>query len=199
MKGVPGAERPLVQWLLVFLCIAIVVLAAGLLRRERAAAASLREMNKAIEAADAARLQLERQVARERSAREAFEIGLGRERAANHPQGIPLEPGLDPSGRPTQQLRIPNDVSRVQLVLPLGSTRYDRYRAAIRPWSGGDELWVHARLHADVDPKRLFVAVPVDVLTRGAYELTLSGMTSGGRREDVAAFTFEVSHDGPGR
>lgn len=199
IKGVPGAERPLVQWLLVFLCIVIVVLAAGLLRRERAAAGALRQMQKALNAADATELQLERQIARERSAREAFEIGLGRERAASHPQGIPLAPGLDPGGRPTQQLRIPPDVSRVQLVLPLGSKHYDRYRAAIRPWSGGDELWVHAVLRADVDPKRLFVAVPVDVLSRGAYELTLSGIAVGGRREDVATFTFEVSTDGSRR
>jgi hypothetical protein len=199
IKGVPGAERPLVQWLLVLLCVAIVVLAGGVARRERAAAEALRLMKETLAAADARQVQLERQLARERSAREAFEIGLGRERAANSPQGIPLEPGLSPSGHPAQQLRIPPDVSRVQLVLPLGTKRYERYRAAIRPWSGGDELWVHAALRADIDPKRLFVAVPVDVLSRGAYELALSGIAADGRREDVAAFTFEVSPDGSRR
>lgn len=199
IKGVPGAERPLVQWLLVLLCIVIVALAAGLVRRERAANDALRQMKRDLDAREQMQLRLERQVARERSAREAFEIGLGRERAANNPQGIPLEPGLDPSGRPKQQIRIPPDVARVQFVLALGSRRYDRYRAAIRPWSGGDELWVHARLRADIDPARLFVAVPVDVLSRGSYELSLSGLISGGRREDIASFTFEVTADGPRR
>jgi len=199
MKGVPGAERPLVQWLLVTLCIVIVVLAAALVRRERSANAALRQMQKDLDAGAQVQLQLERQVARERSAREAFEIGLGRERAANSPVGIPLQPGLDPSGKPTQELRIPTDVSRVQLVLPLGPKRYDRYRAAIRPWSGGDELWVHGMLHADVDPRRLFVAVPLDVLPRGAYELLLNGIAADGRREDLATFTFEVGSHGPGR
>lgn len=199
IKGIPGAERPLVQWSLVLLCVAIVALAAGLVQRERDARGTITQMKKDLDAAAKVQLQLERQIARERSAREAFEIGLGRERAANNPQGISLLPGLDPSGHPKQQLRIPPDMSRVQLVLPLGSKRYDRYRAAIRPWSGGDELWVHAMLRADVDPKRLFVAVPLDVLPRGSYELSLSGWTTDGRREDVATFTFEVSSYGSGR
>jgi hypothetical protein len=203
IKGLPGAERPLVQWSLVLLCTVIVGLAAGVIQRERGTRAALREaelqMQQEREAATRTQSQLERQIARERSAREAFEIGLGRERAANTPAGIPLQPGLDPSGHPRQQLRIPADVSRVQLVLPLGSKRYERYRAAIRPWSGGDELWVHAMLRAELDPKRLFVAVPVDVIPRGAYELSLSGWAGDGRREDVATFTFEVSSYGSGR
>jgi hypothetical protein len=199
IKGVPGAERPLVQWSLVLLCIAIVGLAAGLVKRDRATTDALRRMKKDLDESAKVQVQLERQVARERSAREAFEIGLGREREANTPQGIPLQPGLDPSGRPSQQLRIPSGATRVQLVLPIGSKRYDRYRAAIRPWSGGDDLWVHGMLRAEVDPKKLFVAVPVDVLPRGAYELSLAGLTGDGRREEVATFTFEVSPDGPSR
>jgi hypothetical protein len=199
IKGVPGGEQPLVQWSLVLLCIIIVVLAAGLVKRERAAADAVRQMKQDLDAGAKMQLQLERQVARERSAREAFEIGLGRERAANHPQGIPLQPGLDPSGRPTQQVRIPPDVSRVQFVLPLGSKRYDRYRAALRSWNGGDEVWVHAMLRADLDPARLFVAVPVDVLPGGAYELSLAGLTADRRREDIATFTFEVTANGSGR
>ena len=199
IKGLPGAERPLVQWSLVLLCIVITVLAAGLVRRERAANDTVRQIRAELDDEKKVQLQLERQVARERSAREAFEIGLGRERAANSPQGIALQPGLDPSGRPRQQVRIPPDVSRVQLVLPAGSKRYERYRAAIRAWNGGDDLWVHAMLRADIDPARLFVAVPVDVLPRGAYELSLSGLRSDGRREDVATFTFEVTLNGSGR
>jgi hypothetical protein len=199
MRGIPGAERPFVQWMLVALCIAIVVLAAGVVRRERAADVALRQMRDDLDAGARVRLQLERQIARERSAREAFEIGLGRERAANSPAGIPLQPGLDPSGKPAQEVRIPPEVSRVQLVLPLGPKRYGRYRAAIRPWTGGDELWVNAMLHADIDPRRLFVAVPAEVLERGAYELSLHGIAPDGRREDLATFTFEVGSHGSGR
>lgn len=199
IKGIPGAERPLVQWLLVASCLVIVGLAAALMNRGREADAMLRQLRRDLDGAAAAQLNLERQLARERAARQAFELGLGRERAANTLPGIPLQPGLSRSGRPSQEIRIPPDVSRVQLVLPLGRKHYDRYRAALRAWSGGDELWVHGLLHADVDPNRLFVAVPVDVLSGRAYELSLSGITADGRREDVATFTFEVGADGSGR
>ncbi len=198
IPSIPGLERPILQWALVAVCLIIVGLGIALTKRDRAADVALRQLRKDAESSAAAQLELERQLARERSARQAFEIGLGRERAANSIPGIPLQPGLDPSGRPTQELRIPTGIDRVQLVLPLGARRYDRYRAAIRPWTGGDEVWVHAMLHADVDPRRLFVAVPIDVLPRGAYELSLSGVTADGRREDVATFTFEVGTHGSG-
>lgn len=192
LRGVPGGERPLVQWLMVALAVAIVGLALFLLQRDRAARETLRALQDELRAADDREMKLERQLARERSAREAFEIGLGRERAANAPQGIALEAGLDRSGRPKQEVLLPADVARVQFVLPLKGPRLARYRAALRTFSEGDELWVHAALRADVDPKRLFVAVPIDVLAPGAYELALTGFTEKGERRDVEAFTFEV-------
>jgi hypothetical protein len=199
IRGVPGADRPLVQWLLVASCVLIVGLAIALVKRDRAIDATVRQLRQDLDAGAATQLNLERQLVRERSAREAFEIGLGRERAANSLPGIPLQPGLNRSGRPTQEIRIPPDASRVQLVLPLGSKRYERYRAALRPWTGGDELWVHAMLRPAGDPRRLFVAVPVDVLSGPAYELSLSGIRADGRREEIAIFTFEVGADGSGR
>ncbi len=199
IRGIPGAERPLVQWLLVVLCATIVVLAVGLMWRERGETTALRQLRQDLDARAASERTLEGQVARERAARQAFEIGLGRERAANSIPGIPLQPGLDRSGHPTQTIRIPPDTSRVQLILPLKGKRFDRYRAALRPWSGGDEVWMHAMLRADLDPHRLFVAVPVDVLVARAYELSLSGITADGRTEAIATFTFEVASDGSGR
>jgi hypothetical protein len=192
LRGVPGGERPLVQWLMVALAVAIVGLAVFLVQRERAAQTTIRALRDEVRDATRREEQLEGQVARERATREAFEIGLGRERAANTPQGIPLEAGLDGSGHPRQQVRLPEDVARVQFVLPIRGPRLARYRAALRAFSTGDELWAHAMLRADVDPKRLFVAVPIDVLSAGSYELALTGYTEEGERHDVDAFTFEV-------
>jgi hypothetical protein len=188
-----GVENPLLQWLLVALCLVIVGLAALLVRRDREIERGVRAMAQDLRAASSRQAALEREVARERSAREAFEIGLGKERAANTLPGIPLEPGLDTAGKPRQQLRIPPDAARVQLVLPIGGKRFERYRAAIRPWTGGDELWVHALVRANVDPRRLFVAVPIEVLAPGAYSLLLSGVRPDGSRDDFAVFTFEVT------
>lgn len=192
LRGVPGGERPLVQWLMVALAVVIVGLAAVLVQRERGARETIRALQEEVRAAAGREERLERQLARERAAREAFEIGLGRERAANTPQGIPLEGGLDPSGRPKQQVRLPADAGRLQFVLPIKGPRLARYRAALRTFSGGDELWAHAMLHADVDPRRLFVAIPVDVLTPGSYELAVVGFTDQAERRDVDAFTFEI-------
>jgi hypothetical protein len=192
LRGVPGAERPLVQWLIVLFAVAIVALAAFVLQRERSERETIQALREDLQAAGEREEKLERQLARERSAREAFEIGLGRERAINTPQGVPLEGGLDPSGRPRQRIRLPQDVARVQFVLPLKGPRLARYRAVLRTFSGGDELWVHAVLRADVDPKRLFAAVPMDVLSPGSYELMLTGITDQGERRDVEVFTFEI-------
>jgi hypothetical protein len=192
LRGVPGAERPLVQWLIVLFAVAIVALAVVVMQRERRERETIHALREELKAAAGREEKLERHLARERSAREAFEIGLGRERAINAPQGVPLEGGLDPSGHPTQRVRLPQDVARVQFVLPLKGARLARYRAALRSFSGGDELWVHAMLRADVDPKRLFVAVPVDLLAPGSYELALIGFTEQGERKDVDAFTFEI-------
>jgi hypothetical protein len=192
LRGVPGAERPLVQWLIILFAVAIVALAVFVLQRERLERETIQALREDLKAAAEREERLERQLARERSAREAFEIGLGRERAINTPQGVPLEGGLDPSGHPKQRVRLPQDVARVQFVLPLKGARLPRYRAALRSFSGSDDLWVHAMLRADVDPKRLYVAVPVDLLVRGSYELALTGFTEQGQQKDVEAFTFEI-------
>jgi hypothetical protein len=193
IRGVPGADRPVLQWLLVSLSVLIIVLAVLLIRRDRETERGLRAMAQDLRAASERQLALERQIARERSAREAFEIGFGKERSANTLPGIPLEPGLDSSGKPKQQLRLPAGVGRVQLVLPVGERRYPRYRAAIRPWQGGEDLWLNAMLRTNVDPRRLFVPVPVEVLAPGGYSLLLSGIRTDGGRDDVSVFTFEVT------
>jgi hypothetical protein len=193
LRGVPGGDRPLVQWLMVALAVAIVVLAARVVLRERDARETIRRLEEELRAAAAREEQLERSLARERAAREAFEIGLGRERASNAPPGIPLEGGLDPSGRPKQQIRLPDEATRVRFVLPLKGPRLARYRAGLRTFSGGEELWSHAVLRADADPMRLFVTVPYELLAPGAYELMVVGFTDRGERKDVDAYTFEIT------
>lgn len=192
LRGVPGLERPLSQWTLVLLAIAIVVLAGLVVRRDRG-------MRSAIEALaqqrDSARTQadkLEASLARERAAREAFEISLGRERKTNAPATLALQPGLDPGGRPTQQLRIPRDATRVQLALPIKGRRFARYRVAVRPFTGGAELWIHAALQSDSTATRVIVTVPMEVIASGAYELRLDGMDEKGAAQWIASFTFDV-------
>jgi hypothetical protein len=77
--------------------------------------------------------------------------------------------------------------------LPVSGKRFDRYRVALRPWNGGDELWLHSMIRANVDANRVFVPVPVDVLAAGSYSLLLSGIRADGSRDDFSVFTFEVT------
>jgi hypothetical protein len=192
IRAVPGFERPLAQWTLVVLAVAIVVLAGLVFRRDRGMRSAIDRAGRERDAALAQNDTLERRLAHERSAREAFEISLGRERTSNAPVALALQPGFDPGGKPKQQLRIPGDVPRVQLVLPIRGRRFPRYRASIRPFTGGDELWSHAALQSDSTATRVIVIVPAEVIASGAYDLRLQGIDGKGVAREIAAFTFDV-------
>jgi len=193
IPGVPGTERPLVQWLLVLTCLVVLVLAVLLVRRERAASATVHALREELEARREAERRLESRLARERSAREAFELSLSRERDAQELPTVPLRAGLARDGRPVQQVRVPAGAGHVRFVLSLPSTRFHRYRVALRPFAGGDELWVHGALRPlSTDPGKLVVVVPAELLAPGAYELSLGGLDREGRRQDIATFTFDV-------
>jgi hypothetical protein len=187
---VPGGDRPLVQWTLVFACVLIVVLAVLLMQRERREQAQVRELNEALRSLTEQHEKLERQATSERAAREAFQIGLDRERAINAPAAVALQPGLDPRA-PLTQLRIPPELPRVPLILPLAA-RYDRYRVTLRDFRTGEELWSHARLAPDPDGKRVFVVLPAEVLSAGRYELVLSGFDRAGQAQEAGVFVFEA-------
>lgn len=185
-------ERPLSQWTLVLLAIAIVVLAGLVVRRDRGMQSAITALEHQRDSARTQADKLEASLSRERAAREAFEISLGRERTSNASATLALQPGLDPRGRPTQQLRIPRDATRVQLALPIKGRRFARYRAAVRPFTGGDELWSHAALQSDSTATRVVVTVPMEVIASGAYELRLEGIDEKGTSQSIASFTFEV-------
>lgn len=195
LRGVPGLERPLSQWALVVLALAILVLAGLVIRRDRGMQRAIAELEHDRAAMRAENDTIDRQLARERAAREAFEITLGRERTGNSPAVLALQPGLDPAGRPKQSLRIPRDAARVQLVLPIHGRRFSRYRVAIRPFAGGDDIWSHAALQSDVAAARVIVTVPMEVIAAGAYDLRLQGIDAKGAAQELAAFTFDVARN----
>jgi hypothetical protein len=192
IRRVPGFERPLSQWTLVLLAVVIVVLAGVVLRRERIMRSAIVQLEHDRDAARAHGDQVEGELAHERAAREAFEISLGRERSTSIPTALALHAGLDPGGRPTQQLRLPRDASRVQLVLPVRGPRFARYRATIRPFAGGDEIWRHAALQPGPEATRVVVNVPIEVIGYGAYDLRLEGLDDKGSAQELGRFTFDV-------
>ena len=74
------------------------------------------------------------------------------------------------------------------------SEQFDRHEGA-----NVTELAKRFDVKPYLTPQSDIVAVPVDVLSRGAYELSLAGLTADGRREEVATFTFEVTTNGSSR
>ena len=178
------------QWLLVSACVVIIALAALLLQRQRHERATIDALQGIVRDLTGRHEELERQLTRERAAREAFQIGLDRERTINAPAAVALQPGVDRSG-PLMQLRIPGELPRVTLVLPLkpGDTRY---RAVLRDFTTGEELWSHARLRPENGGRRLFLVLPADVLASGRFELVLSGFDRTGTAHEAGVFVFEV-------
>lgn len=185
----PGGDRPLVQWMLVVSAIVVVVLAVLLMSRGRQRLATITRLHQTVGELQAQQEELDRQLARERSAREAFQIGLDRKRAAAAVTVVALEPGFDPHA-PLQQVRV-TGLSRLAVALPLAAA-HERYRVVLRSFTTGEELWAHARLRAEPDHRQLLVPLPVELLEPGSYELVLSGSEPTGERPDAGVFVFEV-------
>jgi hypothetical protein len=192
-----GLDRPIVQWSLLVLCVSLTTLGIWSVVRIRAVGARVRTLEAAVQIAERRAEELDRQLARERAAREAFAIGLQRERAANAREkaaivSFRLTPGLAFSGVPDQQVTIPADAVAVQVELVTARRARRTYRVGIRPITGGEELWTHARLRTRTSDAPLLVIVPPEILTPGAYELTLATVDNGGRREEAGVYIFEV-------
>lgn len=176
--------------MLVTACVVIIVLAVLLLQRQRQERATIQALQGTVGDLSGQHEELERQLTRERAAREAFQIGLDRERTINAPAAVALQPGIDRSG-PLTQLRIPGELPRVTLILPV-KPGVIRYRAVLRDFTTGEELWAHARLRAESGGRRLFLVLPADVLASGRFELVLSGFDRTGTPQEAGVFVFEV-------
>jgi hypothetical protein len=195
---IPGLERPALQWIVLLLCVALVALGAWSMARVRALRSQIGTLNAAVLVADRRLEELERQLAREQSAREALSIGLKRERAAGeHARPVVpafrLTPGLSRSGLPEQTLAIPSDAAAVQLELVTERRPGRTCRVSIVPFSGGDELWSHARIRPRTPQAPIVVIVPVEILAPGRYALTLTTADAIGRREEAGTYVFEVT------
>jgi hypothetical protein len=201
MRPVSGFERPVVQWLFVALSLVLIVAAGGtawVARRANAAAGNARA---AEETGRLERQQLDAQLARERSSREALTLELARARAAGEQTSramptLTLDPlpmrGATPP-EPTIPTRHTTEVIELRLRLPPMRAPITRFEVTLRSWSGGAVLWMRGGLTASTVDRRPTVAVFVtgDVFPPGAYELLLSGTTPEGQKADVAA--YEVS------
>jgi hypothetical protein len=201
MRPISGFERPLIQWLFVLLSLCLMVAAGGaawLARRANAAADLARS---AEEGARFEGQQLDAQLARERSSREALSLELTRQRegVADPIRVLPtltLTPvtarGATPP-EPSVTTQHATQVIELRLVLPSSGKRYRGFDIALRDWSSGQGVWSRGGLIATTIDRQSMVATYVtgELFRRGAYELLVSGQTPEGKKEEVAS--YEIS------
>jgi hypothetical protein len=201
MRPISGFERPLIQWLFVLLSLCLMVAAGGaawLARRANAAADLARS---AEEGARFEGQQLDAQLARERSSREALSLELTRQRegVADPIRVLPtltLTPvtarGATPP-EPSVTTQHATQVIELRLVLPSSGKRYRGFDIALRAWSSGQGVWSRGGLIATTIDRQSMVATYVtgELFRRGAYELLVSGQTPEGKKEEVAS--YEIS------
>jgi hypothetical protein len=92
------------------------------------------------------------------------------------------------------RVTVPKDVVVVQLRLELPGDDYPLYRAALLD-ANGDEIWAASRIRAEGAPGSPVAVVwlPSVLLSRGDYQIKLSGVSAGGEREALGTYPFRVS------
>jgi hypothetical protein len=198
VRPISGFERPLIQWLFVLssaVLITAAVVGAWTARRANIAADAARsaELTGRLE-----REQLDAQLARERSAREALTLELARLRQGGaEPMRVVPTLTLTPLTKrgatpppPTATSQHATQLIELRLVLPPAGRRYTRFEIVVRDWSSGDILWSRAGLASSTIDRQTVVTgfVAGDVFRAGAYELLLSGRTAEGQKEEVASY-----------
>ena len=132
---------------------------------------------------------------RERALAEARVKTLEEQQGARAPMvAFTLAAGLLRGGGSVLRVSVPKDVAVVQMRLELPGDDYPLYRAALLD-ANGDEIWTASKLRAE-GPRGSPAAVlwlPSGLLSRGDYQLKLSGVSVGGEREAVATYPFRVS------
>jgi hypothetical protein len=197
VKRVSGFETPAMQWAFVasgLILMAVAVWAGFALRAERRALAAA---SATVAQLQDDRDQLQASVERERAAREALTLQLGREREAAAPTSPPtltLQPVRTRSPR-GPQIAVPQTTAPVvelRLVLPASAPEHAAFTVRLRSWTGGDWLWSRGALApATADGKPAVLArVSSDILTPGPYELILT--TSGPSPQDVAVYEVSI-------
>jgi hypothetical protein len=196
VRGVSGLERPAIQWTFVIsgvVLIAISTTAGVALVRSRHA---LDDARAEARQASLDREQTEASLARERAAREAFMLQLGRERHAAAAVATPtltLTP-VERRSAAGPELAVPSTPSPVvelRLVLPPRTAVGRRFTIALRSWNTGELLWSRGSIPAaSANGKPAVLAkLASDVLTPGPYELLL---TAGTPPSEVAVYEVSI-------
>jgi hypothetical protein len=105
-----------------------------------------------------------------------------------------LSTGLLRSEGSVTRIVIPSDAQLIGLRLELPRDDYPRYRAVLYD-AEAEEIWVQSKLIARTGDGRgaVTVVLPSELLSRGDYQLKLSGTNRVGSPQSVAAYSFRVA------
>lgn len=204
MRPVAGLRRPGAQWALVGGAALLVALLWWALLELRETRAAVRGLHAATELAAKERASLEAELARERSAREALALEVGRQRtrlggtgAADGAPTLTLDPlARPPASRPEPSIAAPapDRVLHLRLLLPAGAPRVERAQVVARDWSSGEARWIVSGRAAVIDGRRMVRAfVTGEMLAPGPYEIQVRG----DRDETVALYVVEILRQVP--
>ncbi len=198
MRPVSGFERPIVQWLFVALGLLLIVVAGGAAWTARRANGEMAAARAAEEGLRLERNNLESQLARERSTREALTLELARAREdstvpARVMPTLTLKPlaarGASPP-EPTVSTQHATQIIELRLVLPAGARPYTRFEAVMREWTSGRLVWARGGLTpSTIDRQPMLTAfVTGDLFRAGPYEVRLSAIAADGDLATIASY-----------
>lgn len=104
-----------------------------------------------------------------------------------------LMPGLVRGGGAANKLEIAPGTSQLRLRVDLEKDAYRSYRAVLQT-ADGDEVWSGRAAQAQRigSGGAVVLRVPAELLSKGDYILTLSGVTAGGTVEEVGEYSLSV-------
>jgi hypothetical protein len=207
---VRGFERPRVQWMVIGLSAVLTIMLVAATVRLRTFQGLLRKADQVMGTNEKVRQTLERDLARERSAREALALELARVRSGSAATGgggagagsastLTLDPLVKRSASPPEaNIDAPtaDTVVELRLLLP-DQARSDLKQLQItaRDWSTGTVRWSLGNVRlASTGGRRTAVAyLTGEMLAPGAYEFVLAPAGEGGPQpEAVAAYELGV-------
>jgi hypothetical protein len=202
MRPVRGFERPVVQWLMMALSVALIAIAAWTAIALQRGSVMNEQLHAQLLQARLERQQIDARLVREQSAREALQLELARRRASESaPVQIPtltLAPLTARGATPPQPIAAviaPTQLVELRLELPRGDVRtLKSFTITARDWTSGATRWSRGHLLAQAVEGRTVVPALVtgDMLAPGSYELLLIGTSADGASRDVAAYEVSV-------
>jgi hypothetical protein len=210
VRRVRGFEKPGIQWTVIALGIALMILLVAATVRIRTLQDLLRRADQVMSTEGKRRETLERDLARERSTREALALELARVRsgaacggsgdAAAGPPTLTLDPVRERSGSPPAvniDSADPDTVVELRLLLPdTASSELKQLNLTARDWTTGAVRWSLGAVRvATADGRRAAVAqVSGEMIAPGVFEFVLAPVGEGGPQpEAVAAYELAVN------